>query len=204
MASTDHSHSQHGHGGAHGHGGHGGHGGPHGGPSHDVVLNHETTDVSLTGITRIAILSFAVIFAVLAVVYLFWGAFIRYSTDTRPMEPMAGRKAGEDRMPIGPLVITDEPGALRQLRAKERDVLHHYGWVDKNQGVVRIPIDRAIELLASQPQRLSLDGSAPTASVPAPAAPATPEGAAPPPDAGAGQPVVPPPAPKPPAAGGHD
>src|SRR5687767_15069975 len=113
MASTDHSHSHHGHGAGHGHGGHGGHG---------QVLNHETTDVSLTGITRIAILSFASIFAVLGMVYLFWGAFERYSADTRPMEPMAGRKAGEDRLPVGPLVITDEPGALRQLRTKERDV----------------------------------------------------------------------------------
>ena len=187
MASTDHSHSHHGHGGGHGHGG-----------RHEVVLNHETTYVSLTGITRLAILSFIVIFAVLAVVYVFWGVFARYSADTRPMDPMAGRKAGEDRLPIGPLVITDEPGALRQLRAKERDVLHHYGWVDKNQGVVRIPIDRAIELLASQPQRMSLDGSAPAA-----AAPAAPEGAAPAPAAGAGQPATPPPAQKPPAAGGH-
>ena len=179
MASTDHSHSHHGHGAGHGHGGHG-----HGG--HGQVLNHETTDVSLSGITRLAILSFIVIFAILGVVYMFWGAFARYSADTRPMGVMSGRKAGEDRLPPGPLVITDEPGALRQLRTKERDVLHHYGWVDKNSGVVRIPIDRAIELLASQPQRLSLDGSAPAA----PAAPATPEGAAP---------ATPPPA----AASGH-
>jgi hypothetical protein len=146
-------------------------------------LNHETTDVSLTGITRIAILSFVVIFAILGLVYVFWGAFARFSADTRPMEPMAGRKAGEDRLPVGPLVITDEPGALRQLRAKEREHLHQYGWIDKNQGVVRIPIERAIELLASQPQRLSSEGSAPAAPAPAPAAP---EGAAPatPPAAG--------------------
>ena len=182
MASTDHSHSHHGHGAGHGHGGHG------------QVLNHETTDVSLTGITRLAILSFVCIFAVLGVVYVFWSAFERYSADSRPMEPMAGRKAGEDRLPIGPLVITDEPGALRQLRTKERDVLHHYGWVDKNQGVVRIPIDRAIELLASQPQRLSLDGSAPAA----PAAPATPEGAAP-----AAAPPAAPATPPPAAGSGH-
>jgi hypothetical protein len=187
MASTDHSHSQHGHGG-HGHGA--GHG--HGGHGHGVVLNHETTDVSLTGITRLAILSFVLIFAVLGGVYVFWGVFARWSADTRPMEPMAGRKAGEDRLPKGPLVITDEPGALRQLRTKERDVLQHYGWVDKGQGVVRIPIDRAIEVLASQPQRLLVDGSAPAA----PAAPAAPEGAAP---------AATPPAPAtpPPAAGGH-
>lgn len=180
MASTDHSHSHHGHGG-HGHGA--GHG-------HGVVLNHETTDVSLTGITRLAILSFVVIFAVLGLVYVFWGVFTRYSADTRPMEPMAGRKAGEDRLPVGPLVITDEPGALRQLRTKERDVLHHYGWVDKNSGVVRIPIERAIELLAASPQRMGLET--------APAAPAAPEGAAP-----AAAPPAPEAATAKPATGGH-
>jgi hypothetical protein len=169
MASTDHSHSHHGAG--HGHGGH------HGG--HEVVLNHETTDVSLGGITRLAILSFVVIFAILGMIYVFWGVFARYSADTRPMEPMAGRKAGEDRLPIGPLVMTDEPGALRQLRAKEREVLHHYGWVDKNSGVVRIPIDRAIELLAKEPQKYGVDVSAPAAPAAAPAAPAAPEAAAP-------------------------
>jgi hypothetical protein len=169
MASTDHSHSHHGAG--HGHGGH------HGG--HEVVLNHETTDVSLTGITRIAIISFGVIFAILGLVYLFWGGIARYSADTRPMDPMAGRKAGEDRLPVGPLVMTDEPGALRQLRTKERDVLHHYAWVDKNAGVVRIPIERAIELLAKEPHRLALDGSAPAAPAAAPAAPATPGAPAP-------------------------
>src|SRR5262245_13121989 len=174
MASTDHSHSHHGHGAGHGHGG---------GPGQ--VLNHETTDVSLTGITRLAILSFAVIFAVLAMVYVFWGIFIRYSADTRPMEPMAGRKAGEDRLPVGPLVITDESGALRQLRVKEQEHLHHYGWVDKNSGVVRMPIERAIELLAAQPQKFGIETAAPAATAPA-AAPATA-----------------PAAPKPPAAGGH-
>lgn len=172
MASTDPSHSHHGAG--HGHGGHGNHG-------HDVVLNHETTDVSLTGITRLAIISFGVIFAILGMVYVFWGAFARYSADTRPMSVMSDRKAGEDRLPVGPLVITDEPGALRQLRAKERDVLHHYAWVDKNQGVVRIPIERAIDLLAKEPHRLAFDGSAPAA--PAAAAPATPEAAKPAPAA---------------------
>jgi hypothetical protein len=156
-----------------------------------VVLNHETTDVSLTGITRLAILSLVAIFAVLGLVYVFWGAFARYSADSRPMEPMAGRKAGEDRLPVGPLVITDEPGALRQLRTKERDVLHHYGWVDKNAGVVRIPIERAIELLAASPQRMGLE-TAPAA------APAAPEGAAP-----AAAPPAAPATPPPAAGSGH-
>lgn len=34
------------------------------------------------------------------------------------------------------------------LRAREEELLENYGWVDREAGVVRIPIDQAIELLA--------------------------------------------------------
>ena len=39
---------------------------------------------------------------------------------------------------------------LRELREAESNLLDHYGWVDKSAGVVRIPIDRAIDLLAAR------------------------------------------------------
>lgn len=44
-----------------------------------------------------------------------------------------------------PNVPSDE--ALKQLHATENAVLTTYGWVDRQKGIVRIPIDRAIELL---------------------------------------------------------
>ena len=37
--------------------------------------------------------------------------------------------------------------ALKQLHATENAVLTTYGWVDRQKGLVRIPIDRAMELL---------------------------------------------------------
>lgn len=36
---------------------------------------------------------------------------------------------------------------LRQLRAEEDSVLSSYAWVDRAHGIVRIPIERAIDLL---------------------------------------------------------
>jgi hypothetical protein len=33
---------------------------------------------------------------------------------------------------------------------KENDVLESYDWVDQNNGVVRIPIDRAMDLVAQR------------------------------------------------------
>jgi hypothetical protein len=43
------------------------------------------------------------------------------------------------------------PGAdLKALRAAEDSVLNRYGWVDQPAGIVRIPIARAMDLLAER------------------------------------------------------
>ncbi len=54
---------------------------------------------------------------------------------------------------------------MRVLRAQEDAILGTYGWVDRNAGVVRIPIDRAIDLVAQRglPART---GSGPVPTVP--------------------------------------
>jgi hypothetical protein len=39
---------------------------------------------------------------------------------------------------------------LAALRAQEDDQLNHYGWIDKKAGIVRIPIERAMELTAAR------------------------------------------------------
>lgn len=47
-------------------------------------------------------------------------------------------------------VLTVENPKLQELHAREEMELNSYGWVDQENGVVRIPIDRAIELLANE------------------------------------------------------
>ena len=42
---------------------------------------------------------------------------------------------------------------LEALRAQEAAALGTYGWVDKEKGVVRVPIDRAMELVAQEAAR---------------------------------------------------
>ena len=42
-------------------------------------------------------------------------------------------------------VVLDQ--VLQEVRADESAFLHSYGWVDRQAGVVRIPIDRALTLL---------------------------------------------------------
>jgi hypothetical protein len=40
--------------------------------------------------------------------------------------------------------------ALRESRRREEALLGSYGWEDRPAGVVRIPVDRAIEILAEE------------------------------------------------------
>jgi hypothetical protein len=39
---------------------------------------------------------------------------------------------------------------LKALHAEEDKLLNGYAWVDPKQGIVRIPVDRAIEVLAKR------------------------------------------------------
>ena len=72
--------------------------------------------------------------------------------------------AGVEMVPTADTPVAD----LINLRAKEKQVLTSYGWVDRQQGTVRIPIDRAKEIVAA---RLAVHGQA---TVPAePQTPAT-------------------------------
>jgi hypothetical protein len=95
-----------------------------------------------------------------------------------PPSPLA--EANAPRLPPGPRLQTDPVGEIRELRAEEEALLSSYGWVDRERGVVRIPIERAIEVLAAraaasgaQP-RPAATAAAPAAATPAPQ-PAKPE-----------------------------
>jgi hypothetical protein len=46
-----------------------------------------------------------------------------------------------------PQLETDERSELKKIRLREEDILSTYDYVDQNAGTVRIPIDRAMELL---------------------------------------------------------
>ncbi len=58
--------------------------------------------------------------------------------------------ANAAKLPPEPRLQANAVEDLRQMRAVEDQVLNSYGWVDRKKGVVRIPIDRAIELLAQR------------------------------------------------------
>jgi len=53
-------------------------------------------------------------------------------------------------LPPAPRLQVNPKADLDRLHATERDRLETYGWIDRDRHVVRIPIERAMQLLAGR------------------------------------------------------
>ena len=49
-----------------------------------------------------------------------------------------------------PKLVTSEPQALAEFRGQEDGLLTSYGWVEKDKGLARIPIEHAMRIVAAQ------------------------------------------------------
>ena len=66
-----------------------------------------------------------------------------------------------------PKLVTNEPSALAEFRAKEDAILNGYGWVEKDRGIARMPISEALRIVGERGALPSFPTSPPS---PAPAA----------------------------------
>jgi hypothetical protein len=72
---------------------------------------------------------------------------LQIARDPRP-SPVA--EANVPRLPPEPRLQSAPVKDMDALRAREASILTTYGWVDRQAGVGRIPIDRAIDLVLEQ------------------------------------------------------
>ena len=112
-------------------------------------VRHETTDVN---IRAILIFGGALIVSAVVISFAVWVLF-RYfeARETRrvaPEYPLAATQ--ESRLPPEPRLQTNPREDLEQLREQEEQILNSYGWVDKNGGVARIPIEEAMKLVVQR------------------------------------------------------
>ncbi len=113
---------------------------------------HETADIKSRGIVifliALAALTILVIFAMR-------GMFVALENRAARADRRASsgaRDAADDsaRRPAGPLLQASPPATLAEMRAAEEEILSTYAWVNADVGIVRVPIERAIELLAER------------------------------------------------------
>lgn len=82
-------------------------------------------------------------------------------TDTRHISPGYPQSAFPN-----PRLEEDERGQLNGIRLSEDEKLDSYGYVDEKAGTVRIPIERAMELIAQRGLPVRAQGAATSAETP--------------------------------------
>ena len=112
-------------------------------------VGFEKTDVDATALLKFG---FGLVLATAVVVLLLWRLyFVFLAAEGARQPPPPVMKADRDMMRVPLPHLQDRPGSdLAAFRAREDAVLHDYGWVDKDAGVVRIPIEEAMRILAER------------------------------------------------------
>jgi len=112
--------------------------------THEARAHHEESDANISGV-----FAFGVALTVVTIVIFFVvGGLFKYldareARQATPDYPLAATQ--ENRLPPEPRLQINPRQDLADLRAREEQTLTGYSWVDRNAGIVRIPIDEAIK-----------------------------------------------------------
>jgi hypothetical protein len=108
-------------------------------------VHHETSDVNIRAILGFGVGLIVVAIGIHFIVWLLFAYFAsREAQRVPPVYPLAVSQG--ERVPPEPRLQTTPREDLRELQASEGERLSSYGWVDRNAGVVRIPISEAMRL----------------------------------------------------------
>jgi hypothetical protein len=152
-----------------------GNGSEHGPEGHkqeeiDRSLGYESRDIRVSGIV-VFLASMAVFVGVTAVLCYGIGAMINThmnkedgppnkwtkTVEIRELGNMPSAAAMQDKVaqlmqsfPTPRLAVDNGDEDIADLHARENILLDHYTWIDQSKGTVRVPIERAMEVIAQQ------------------------------------------------------
>lgn len=108
----------------------------------DSELNFRAILAFVGGLTGVTLVVFA----------LMWGvaSFFKGSLVKRDPAPPKLSEAREARLPPGPNLQPNPIADLAAFRAAEEVELSKWAWVDREKGVARVPVERALEIVVSR------------------------------------------------------
>lgn len=119
---------------------------PQGRESAHLTSGHEPNILRVRGLLLTAAALIAMATLALVVVAFMMGGLSR---EEKPLEALAApRFAGDTGEYPAPRIQADPTAELTRMRAEDLGVLGEYGWVDHKAGIARIPVERAIDILA--------------------------------------------------------
>lgn len=98
--------------------------------------------VGLFGIGLAVVLVIAVVVSSLLIQH----KTVQHARQDTPIPQLAREREATP----GTRLQVDAQNEMRQMRAIEDALLSSYGWVDKDAGIVSMPVDRAMEILAKK------------------------------------------------------
>lgn len=111
------------------------------------IVGHEESTVDLKPIIIFAIIMVIVtLFSFAAMGFLLDFLRLNQKRNDVPLSLLAN----PNQMPPAPRLQVSPSQDLKQMRQTTNVVLNSYHWVDKDAGVVGIPVDRAIQILAEK------------------------------------------------------
>lgn len=122
-------------------------------PSHDPAHAPETEqfdrEINLRGVILSGVV--LVIVAVVAHLVVWWmlKGFQRHD-QKRDVRLSPIEAANPQQAPPGPLLQRDVVGDMRKMREEEDRALNQAAWIDRGQGVVRLPLADAIDVVAAR------------------------------------------------------
>jgi len=112
-------------------------------------MEENNRDVDVRAVTKAALGIGALVFGSALLMWLLFGRFAARETRLSP-QPELMTASNPRKEPPEPRLQPKPVMDLKQFRAGEEAILNSYGWVDPEKGVVRIPVERAIELVAKE------------------------------------------------------
>ena len=112
-------------------------------PGEQPRPGHEPSDANIRNLIIFGVgLSLLVIAGLLV-----GGAVLHYFVGHQGLGPPASPFENVRTLPPEPHLQVSAPTDLKQYKAAQDEILNNYGWVDQKAGIVRIPIDRAMDIL---------------------------------------------------------
>lgn len=116
-------------------------------------FGYEKKDIS----ARVVLISVAVFVVFMVVSFIALKGYLNIRYASQPAEE-GSRRAGAEAVRMGPKLLKTADMGLPEMRAAEDSVLSSYGWVHPDSGLVRIPIERAMAILAKKGLPVRADG----------------------------------------------
>jgi hypothetical protein len=121
-------------------------------PAHGPHGSHETRDISMRAVvwTALGFMGLGALGLLLSGLY--FGILDRGGPEPPPRS-IRHAVAEAAPLPPEPRLQMSPQSDLKAMREQERELLNGYAWVDRPGGRVRIPIDRAMEIVATRGAR---------------------------------------------------